>query len=86
MTLDGQRCRLRGMMEMGLSIGEIGQPLGRHRSDDLARIARNGWPVTATGRRVPSAGLGAQAARLEDRALHSPARPCRGSPCHGMVA
>ena len=32
-----------------------------------------------------AARLGAQAARLEDRALHPPSRPRRGPPCHGMV-
>jgi hypothetical protein len=36
------------------------------------------------GQRGPPC-LGAQAARLEDRALHPPARPRRGPPCHGLV-
>ena len=37
--------------------------------------------LSAGQRRAP--GLGAQAARLDDRALHPPARPRRGPSCHG---
>lgn len=36
-----ERCRLRGMMEMGLSIGEIASRLGRHRSTIQRELARN---------------------------------------------
>jgi hypothetical protein len=32
-----------------------------------------------------AARLGAQVARIKDRALHPPARPRRGPPCHGLV-
>jgi transposase, IS30 family len=36
-----ERCRLRGLMEMGLGIGEIARRLGRHRATIHREIARN---------------------------------------------
>ena len=62
-----ERCRLRGMMEMSLSVSEIARRMGRHRSTIRREIARN---RSADDYRPDSAArLGAQAARLEDRAL-----------------
>ena len=40
LTLD-ERCRLRGLMEMGLGAGEIARRLGRHRGAIYREIARN---------------------------------------------
>src|SRR5690242_1296931 len=40
LTLE-ERCRVRGMMEMGLSVGEIGRRLGRHRSTIQRELTRN---------------------------------------------
>jgi transposase, IS30 family len=36
-----ERCRLRGMMEMGLSLSEMARRLGRHRSTVRRELARN---------------------------------------------
>ena len=36
-----ERCRLRGMMEMGLSVGEIAGRIGRHRSTVQRELRRN---------------------------------------------
>jgi transposase, IS30 family len=36
-----ERCRLRGMMEMGLSLSEIARRLGRHRSTVRRELGRN---------------------------------------------
>jgi IS30 family transposase len=36
-----ERCCLRGLMEMGLGIGEIARHLGRHRTMIHREIARN---------------------------------------------
>jgi transposase, IS30 family len=36
-----ERCRLRGMMEMGLSVSEIAGRLGRHRSTIRRELDRN---------------------------------------------
>ena len=48
-----ERCRLRGMMEMGLSIGETGRRLGRHRStithDNGGEFARHEAVTEAIG-------------------------------------
>jgi IS30 family transposase len=40
LTLD-ERCRLRGLMEMGVGAAEIGRRLGRHRATIYREIARN---------------------------------------------
>ena len=40
LTLD-ERCRLRGLMEMGLGAGEIARRLGRNRATIYREIARN---------------------------------------------
>ena len=36
-----ERCRLRGLMEMGLGISEIARRLGRHRATIHREISRN---------------------------------------------
>ena len=36
-----ERCRLRGMMEMSLSISEIARRMGRHRSTIRRELERN---------------------------------------------
>ena len=56
-----ERCRLRGMMEMGLSIGETGRRLGRHRSTIQRELARN---RCADGYRPDSAERRAWARKL----------------------
>ena len=60
LTLE-ERCRLRGMMEMGLSIGETGRRLGRHRSTIQRELARN---RCADGYRPDSAERRAWARKL----------------------
>ncbi|MEM8571783.1 MAG: helix-turn-helix domain-containing protein, partial [Pseudomonadota bacterium] len=40
LTLE-ERCRLRGLMEMDLSIGEIARLMGRHRSSIHRELGRN---------------------------------------------
>ena len=51
-----ERCRLRGMMEMGLSISEIAGRLGRHRSTVRRELDRNrsagGYSPDSAGRRA----------------------------------
>ena len=51
-----ERCRLRGMMEMGLSIREIARRLGRHRSTIRRELDRNrsagGYSPASAGRRA----------------------------------
>lgn len=39
-----ERCRLRGTMEMSLSLGEIARRMGRHRSTIQRELARNRCP------------------------------------------
>ena len=36
-----ERCRLRGLMEMGVSVSEIARRLGRHRSTIQRELGRN---------------------------------------------
>ena len=51
-----ERCRLRGMMEMDLSVSEIARRLGRHRSTVQRELARNrgvdGYRPDSAGRRA----------------------------------
>ncbi len=56
-----ERCRLRGMMEMGLSVSEIARRLGRHRSTVDRELARN---RSADGYRPDSAARRAWARKL----------------------
>jgi transposase, IS30 family len=56
-----ERCRLRGMMEMGLSVSEIARRLGRHRSTVQRELARN---RCANGYRPDSAQRRAFARKL----------------------
>ena len=56
-----ERCRLRGMMEMGLSISEIARRLGRHRSTIQRELERN---RCADGYRPDSAARRAWARKL----------------------
>jgi hypothetical protein len=82
-----ERCRLRGMMEMGLSLSEMARRLGRHRSTVRRELARN--RSADGGYRPDSAARRAWARKLRGSridALHPPARPRRGPPCHGMVS
>ena len=60
LTLE-ERCRLRGMMEMGLSKSEIARRLGRHRSTIQRELERN---RCADGYRPDSAGRRAWARKL----------------------
>jgi IS30 family transposase len=44
-----ERCRLRGMMEIGLSLSEMARRLGRHRSTVQRELdTRNSLPFWAT--------------------------------------
>ncbi len=49
LTLE-ERCRLRGLMEMGLGVSEIARRLGRHRRTVHREVGRNrcvdGYPTT----------------------------------------
>ena len=56
-----ERCRLRGMMEMGVSVSEIARRLGRHRSTIQREFARN---RCADGYRPDSAARRAWARKL----------------------
>ena len=56
-----ERCRLRGMMEMSLSISEIARRMGRHRSTIRRELARN---RCADGYRPDSAARRAWARKL----------------------
>ena len=83
-TLD-ERCRLRGLLEMGMGVSAIARRLGRHRSTVYREIERNrcvgGYRPDSADNRAAHAWL----ARLARRALHPPARVRGGPPCHGMV-
>ena len=56
-----ERCRLRGMMEMGLSVSEIARRFGRHRSTIDRELRRN---RCADGYRPDSAARRAWARKL----------------------
>ena len=56
-----ERCRLRGLMEMGVSVSEIARRLGRHRSTIQRELARN---RCADGYRPDSAARRAWARKL----------------------
>ena len=56
-----ERCRLRGLMEMGVSVSEIARRLGRHRSTIQRELARN---RCAGGYRPDSAARRAWARKL----------------------
>jgi IS30 family transposase len=60
LTLE-ERCRLRGLMEMGLSRAEIARRLGRHRSTIYRELGRN---RNAAGYRPDGAGRLAWARKL----------------------
>ena len=60
LTLE-ERCRLRGLIEMGLSISEIARRLGRHRATIHREIGRN---RCASGYRPDSADRRAWARKL----------------------
>jgi len=51
-----ERCRLRGLMEMGLSVSGIARRLGRHRSTVQRELTRNccvdGYRPDSAGRRA----------------------------------
>jgi IS30 family transposase len=72
LTLE-ERCRLRGMMEMGLSISEIARRLGRHRSTVLREFERN---RCADGYRPDSAGRRAWARKLRGSKIVRSTRLC----------
>ena len=73
-----ERCRLRGLMEMGLGETEIARRLGRHRSTVHREIARNG---RVDGGYTPEgASRKAWARKLRgSRILRSPSHPALGS-------
>jgi IS30 family transposase len=56
-----ERCRLRGLLEIGVSVGEIARRLGRHRSTIYREMQRN---RCADGYRPDSAGRRAWARKL----------------------
>ncbi len=56
-----ERCRLRGLMEMGLGVGEIARRLGRHRATIHREVDRN---RCADGYRPDSAARRAWARKL----------------------
>jgi IS30 family transposase len=62
LTLE-ERCRLRGLMEMGLGIGEIARCLGHHQAKIHGEIARN---RCVAGCRPDSAARRAWARKLRD--------------------
>jgi IS30 family transposase len=53
-----ERCRLRGLLEMGLGIGEIARRLGRHRTTIHRERSSASTASKATGRTEPSAARG----------------------------
>ena len=67
-----ERCRLRGMMEMGLSVSEIARRLGRHRSTVDRELARN---RSADGYRPDSAARRAWARKLRGSKIERSTRP-----------
>lgn len=68
-----ERCRLRGMMEMGLSISESARRLGRHRSTIDREFRRN---RCVDGYRPDSAGRRAWARKLRGSRIERSTRLC----------
>ena len=68
-----ERCRLRGMMEVGLSISEIARRMGRHRSTIRRELERN---RCAEGYRPDSAGRRAWARKLRGSKIVRSTRLC----------
>ena len=67
-----ERCRLRGLMEMGLGSSEIARRLGRHRGTIYREIARN---RCASGYRPESADRMAWVRKLRGSKLQRSTRP-----------
>ena len=81
-----ERCRLRGMMEMGLSLSEIARRLGRHRSTIHREIDRNrcvdGYRPDSAARRAWTRKL--RGSKIErDVELHARKNLSRQTPTFG---
>ena len=72
-----ERCRLRGLMEMGLNAGEIARRLGRHRGTIYREIARNRCVAEYRPDSADRMAWVRKLRGLEDPALHPPWRLCR---------